>query len=184
MEIIPEDPEETASVQPEVLAAVPTASRRPNDKHTAAPGQTVEQTDVLSAQTTEQPIAAAAEKPPETVTEQPTKTVAEQSAGAPAEQLAEAHAEQPTEIPAEQPTEDPIEQPAEDPVTTIPSYPNASGVRWYWNPCPRFLKYVALKRVLSNRPLNHPVTSATLVTDLALGLLPTSHFCSLDFWES
>ena len=181
VEIINENPTGNVSEQSTVVAALPTASRNNHNTDTAETTLTVFPTDDLSAHSTEQPVTAAADNPSETAPEPPTATVLVQSAGAPTEQPVESPAAQPTEISVGQPVENPVDLPAEDPVAFFPFYPNASGVRWHQNPCPRFLKYIALKRVLSNRPLNHPVTSAILVKELVLGLLPTSHFCSLSF---
>ena len=181
VENLSENSAEVVPEKTEIIAALPTASRNTHNTDTAEPTPTVFPTGDLSAHSTEQPATTVADNPSEAVSEPPTATVLVQSAEAPAEQPAESHAAQSTEISVGQPIENPVELPAEDPVTFVPFYPKALEVRWHQNPCPRFLKYIALKRVLSNRPLNHPATSAILVKELVLGLLPTSHFCSLSF---
>ena len=75
------------------------------------------------------------------------------------------------------------DQKSEPPVIELPCFSDAPNLKWYLNPSPKFISFLSFKKILSNRPLNHPVPSDVFVNDFALGLVPSSYFCSRNVSE-
>ena len=71
------------------------------------------------------------------------------------------------------------DQQTEPPVIEFPCFFDTPHVmKWYINPDPKFLPNLSVKKILSNRPLNHPVPSDALSKNLALGFVISTYFCS------
>ena len=70
------------------------------------------------------------------------------------------------------------DQQSEPPVVELPCFFDTPNLKWYLNPSPKFISFLSFKKILSNRPLNHPAPSDVFANDLALGLVPSSYFCS------
>ena len=69
-------------------------------------------------------------------------------------------------------------QNSEQPVIELPCFSDAPDLKWFINPSPKFISFLSFKKILSNRPLNHPVPSDVFSNDFVLGLVPSSYFCS------
>ena len=69
-------------------------------------------------------------------------------------------------------------QNSEQPVIELPCFSDAPNLKWFLNPSPKFISFLSFKKILSNRPLNHPVPSDVFSNDFVLGLVPSSYFCS------
>ena len=70
------------------------------------------------------------------------------------------------------------DQQSEPPAVAPPCFFDTPNLKWYLNPSPKFISFLSFKKILSSRPLNHPVPSDVFANDLALGLVPSSYFCS------